>query len=244
MILLLAGVVAGAAFLLLTRAFWQKQQPQKGSGLLTAAAVALVAGLAILAATGRLHWLAAAFAAVFPFLRRAIGFVPWWSLLRRAAPFGAQTFGAASGQTPKRSEVSSGELKMTLDHASGEMNGEVLAGTFQGRTLSDLDLAELRALRAGLAEQDSLRLLDAYLDHCHPGWAETDGAGGEKARPEGDGAMTETRALEVLGLDSGAAEQDVIAAHRRLMQKLHPDRGGTSFLAAQLNEAKRVLLGR
>ena len=243
MILLLAGVVTGAAFLLLTKALWQKQKPKKGSALITFGAIALVAGLALLAATGRLHWLAAAFAAIFPFLRRVLAFVPW-SLLWRAVPLGAQTFGGAGGQTPKRSEVSSGELRMTLDHASGDMDGEVLAGAFQGRTLSALALAELRALRAELTEQDSLRLLDAYLDRRHPGWADAEGAHDGAAGAHHDGAMTETRALEVLGLEPGAAEQDVIAAHRRLMQKLHPDRGGTSFLAAQLNEAKRVLLGR
>jgi curved DNA-binding protein CbpA len=54
--------------------------------------------------------------------------------------------------------------------------------------------------------------------------------------------MTRKEALNVLGLEEGASEREILEAHRRLMQRVHPDRGGSAFLAQQLNEARRVLL--
>ncbi len=56
--------------------------------------------------------------------------------------------------------------------------------------------------------------------------------------------MTRSEALKVLGLEQNASESEVRAAHRRLIQQTHPDKGGTSYLAAKINEAKDVLIGR
>ncbi len=243
---ILAAVLAGAAFVLLVRVYWAKAQPSRSSVVLTTAAIVLVAGLAVLAATGRLHWLAALGAAVFPFLRRGFSLLRFLPLLQRVAPLAGQAFAgrqahaANAGPGPQSSEVETAELRMTLHHGSGQMDGEVLAGAFQGRRLSTLGLDELRSLRAGLTDADSLRLLDSYLERQHPGWDDT-GEGTGAAEPS-DGQMSEARALEVLGLEAGATREDVIEAHRRLIQKLHPDRGGSTYLAATLNEAKRVLL--
>ena len=243
---ILAAVLTGAAFVLLVRVYWSKVQPSRSSVLLTTAAIVLVAGLAVLAATGRLHWIAAAGAAVFPFLRRGFSLLRFLPLLRRVAPLAGQAFAgrqahaADSGAGPRSSEVEAAELRMTLHHDSGQMDGEILAGSFQGRRLSTLDLDELRSLRAALTDADSLRLLESYLDRHHPGWG--DAAEGATGAEPSDGQMDEARALEVLGLEAGATQEDVIDAHRRLIQKLHPDRGGSTYLAATLNEAKRVLL--
>ena len=247
MIVLLAAVLAGAAFLLLVRVFWAKAQPSRSSVLLTTAAIVLVAGLGVLAATGRLHWLVAAGAAVFPFLRRAFSLLRFWPLLRRFAPLAGQAFAgrqahaADAGAGPEQSEVETRDLRMTLHHGSGRMDGEVLTGAFEGRKLSTLEPDELRALRAALSDADSVRLLDSYIERHHPGW--DDATGGARDATASDGEMTESRALEVLGLEAGATKEEVIEAHRRLIQKLHPDRGGSTYLAATLNEAKRVLLG-
>ncbi|MCY3820396.1 MAG: molecular chaperone DnaJ [Gammaproteobacteria bacterium] len=247
MIVALAGILAAVGFFLLVRLLWLKAQPKGSAALLTAATIALVAGLLLLAATGRLHWLVALGAAIFPFLRRLLAFMPIWQILRRFAPMAGQAFshspGAAPGGAPEHSEVQTEDLKMTLHHASGEMDGEVLTGQFQGRQLSGMDLDDLRTLRAMLQDARSAPLLDTYMERRF-GSAQG-GAGQERsAGASADAGMTESRALEILGLEPGASEQDIVEAHRRLMQRLHPDRGGSTFLAATLNEAKRVLLKR
>ena len=250
MIVVIAGIMAAVGFFLLIRLLWLKAKPKGHVAILTAASIALVVGLALLAATGRLHWLVAVGAAVFPFLRRLLMFLPLWRLLRRFAPAGGQAFSQAPGgnNAPEHSEVRTGDLNMTLHHASGEMDGEVLAGPFRGRRLSDMDLDDLTALRADFGDAQSAPLLDTYMERRFGSGQDRNGderSQDQRAGPAGsDAEMTESRALEVLGLEPGATEQEIVDAHRRLMQRLHPDRGGSTFLAATLNEAKRVLLKR
>jgi hypothetical protein len=149
-------------------------------------------------------------------------------------------------KTPgQRSTVRTAALEMELDHDSGALEGLVLAGRYEGRTLGDLGLEELRELYAELpGDPESRQLLETYLDSRFPVWREDpDAHGGEGLRaPPGTGAMTKQEAYKILGLEAGATAADIRKAHRRLMQRLHPDLGGTSFLAARINEAKDVLL--
>ncbi len=136
------------------------------------------------------------------------------------------------------STIETSLLRMTLDQASGALYGEVLAGRFAGARLDQLTLAQLRALLAECAADDqSERLLETYLDRTHPDWREQ----AQSRRADG-GAMSREEALEVLGLEPGAGPAQVREAHRRLMTKLHPDHGGTDYLASKINAARDVLL--
>jgi len=161
MLIILATILASIAFLVLVRLLWLRAKPGKYGTLITVAAAVLVLGLAVLAATGRLNWLVALTAALFPFLRRGLG-------LLRYLPF----------------------------------IGSLLARFRQSNR-------------------------------------NTSQGAGSRSR---SGTMGRQEAIEILGLGSHPSRDEIISAHRRLMQKLHPDRGGSNYLAQQLNEAKQILL--
>ena len=156
----------------------------------------------------------------------------------------------AAGFGPKAARVSaarSATIEMRLDLDTGAMSGSVFAGPYQGRALSSLDRPEcLRLLE--ICERDDpegARLLETYLDRRFSGWREAD-EGELQARRSagGSGAMTRDEAYEVLGLAKGASAEEIIRAHRALMKKFHPDHGGSTALAARVNQAKDVLLDR
>lgn len=149
---------------------------------------------------------------------------------------------AAVGPTPGQSSAVETELlRMTLDHDSGDMDGEVLNGGFAGRRLSDLSLSELLALLRGCRDAESATVLEAYLDRYH---ADTWRAAESGEADFADQAMSREQAYRILGLSPGAGDQEVRQAHRRLMLKNHPDRGGSTYIAAKINQAKEVLLGQ
>ena len=138
-------------------------------------------------------------------------------------------------------------LETQTESISGRMSGRVLRGRFAGRQLNDLDRAALFSLRTELrSDPRSLGLLEAYLDRRFPGWREhVQGDGAARPRGAADaGAMTDQQAYEILGLAPGAGEAEIRTAHRRLMMRVHPDQGGSTFLAAKLNQAKDWLLDR
>lgn len=153
---------------------------------------------------------------------------------------GRRTRGSAS-------TVRSAFFDMRLDHDSGAMIGTVTAGRYAGQSLDDLTEPSLRELLEEVAnDPDSTALLEGYLDRRFAGWREHV-EGDEAARPRSApdaGAMTDEQAYEVLGLSPGASEAEIRAAHRRLMKAVHPDQGGSTFLAAKINQAKDWLLGR
>ncbi|MFN3764025.1 MAG: DnaJ domain-containing protein [Aliihoeflea sp.] len=160
--------------------------------------------------------------------------------------YGAGKMHRRSKPTPgKRSHVRTAALEMELDHDTGGLDGVVLAGRFDGKPLGDLSELELYELLAELGDDpESRQLLETYLDSRLPLWrdhAQADVGGGE-ARAPASGPMSKQEAYQVLGLEAGASAADIRKAHRRLMQRLHPDLGGSSFLAARINEAKDVLL--
>lgn len=154
-----------------------------------------------------------------------------------------QYHGGASSAAGRVSEVETVTLRMRLDHDSGAMSGQVRRGPYSGRRIEDLDQAALLALwRQCVAEDESAaRLLETYLDRLQPDWRQA-AAGGSASAGAGD-TMTREQAYAILDLAPGASDEQIKEAHRRLMMKLHPDHGGSTFLAAQINRAKELLLG-
>jgi hypothetical protein len=167
-------------------------------------------------------------------------FAGWRTTGAGPTPFRNVGGGARPGRT---STARSAMVEMRLDHDSGAMTGRVLAGAYAGRAVETLSRPELVSLRQELMldDPDGARLLEAYLDRRFAGWREADQ--GERQRRAG-GAMSRREALEVLGLAEGAGAADIIRAHRTLMKKFHPDHGGSTTLAARVNQAKDVLMQR
>jgi DnaJ domain len=160
-------------------------------------------------------------------------------------PFGPAGFTArtqkSGGQT---SRVQSTYFEMELDHDTGAMRGRVLAGRYQGAELENLDVQSLAAMLTDV-DDESRALLMAYLDRRDPTWSEHAQSDAATGRPAASsGKMSEQEAYQILGLEPGASADDISRAHRTLMKKLHPDQGGSTYLAARINEAKEILLRR
>jgi hypothetical protein len=157
----------------------------------------------------------------------------------------ARRLAAARPSPGRRSAVRTAALEMELDHDTGGLEGIVLAGTFEGRELSSMTREEILDLGTELeADAESVQLVETYLDGRFPGWREDaqPNGGPRQGGAPASGPMTKQEAYQILGLENGASATEIRKAHRRLMQRLHPDLGGTSFLAARINEAKEVLL--
>ena len=130
----------------------------------------------------------------------------------------------------------------------GSFDGQVIGGPFAGRTLNTLERDDLFRLLNALSDADpaGYNLFQTYLDRRLPGWRETaEGhAHSRQRRTAATSAMTEQEAYEVLGIEMGASEDQIREAHRALLRKLHPDQGGTTWLATRINMARDVLLNR
>jgi hypothetical protein len=160
-------------------------------------------------------------------------------------PFGVPGFSQrtqkSAGQT---SRVRSAFLEMELDHDSGAMRGRIIAGGRAGAALEQLDVQTLAGLLAEF-DDESRALLVAYLDRREPGWSEdAQGHAAAGRTHAGSAKMTEQEAYQILGVEPGASAEAITRAHRTLMKKLHPDQGGSTYLAARINEAKEVLSRR
>lgn len=247
---LLIGV--GVLLLLVSGARWYATRPP--ARVLSTAKWALLLTIAVALALAAVNgWLAALWLAVVTLLttlNRIAGSRLIWLLLSASPLFpalqrafrNARTGGATTAR--RKSDVETAGLRMSLDHDSGTMDGIVLQGRWRGRRLAELDAAALLDLLAEfrVEDPDSATLLEGYLDAVHAGWRQGP-SGGDTPRPAAEGAMTREEAYRVLGLEPGAADAAIRAAYRELMKKVHPDQGGSAYLAAKLNQAKALLLG-
>lgn len=145
----------------------------------------------------------------------------------------------------QQSTVRTAMLEMMLDHDTGAMNGVVLAGRHEGDVLDELSEETLLALALEMSgDHESMQLLEAYLDRRMPQWRDDFEAdiGTGRTGPAQTGAMTHQEAYQILGVKAGASAVEIRKAHRSLMQRVHPDVGGSAFLAQRVNEAKDFLL--
>lgn len=198
-------------------------------GLLLATAVFLVV-------TGRLGWL------IYLLPPLVIWLMRFRSWARTAKTFARMSRGqGGGGQT---SDIRTRFFSLSLDHDSGVLSGEILEGTYVGRTIESLSRDELIDLLGACQQEDpqSAQVLEAYLERVHPDWRSGGGAGSGSGASSG-GRMDREEAYKVLGLEPGASDEQIKGAYHRLMGGIHPDRGGSTYLAAKLNEAKDVLLG-
>lgn len=237
------GIAVLAGLLLAGRWFASADPKAIAKVLKILAVVAVIVVAVFFAVTGRLAWALM----TLPVL------VPWFlrlrSLARTAKNFSrmAGMAGGGRGGTGRTSKVETRFLRMELDHDSGTMDGEVIHGSFAGRRLDDLSLDDLIDLLRECASQDpqSGQVLEAYMDRVHGDWRER-ARGREEARAGGGAAgdaMSREEAYQILGLEPGADADAIKEAHRRLIAGLHPDHGGSTYLAAKINRAKDVLLG-
>jgi hypothetical protein len=242
-------IIIAVAFLAWLALRWFLRTPSKQvSQVLKRGALWIVVLILIaLAITGRLHWMFAAGAALVPFAQRAISLLRYLPLVKNL--YGRyqakQTY-----QTPKSGHASIIEtrfLRITINHDTGEIDGEILEGGFEDRLLSQLTMNELLNLHAECqgADPESASLLEAYLDRHHSRWREQTGNQNyRKNTAPGSGNMTQEEARDILGVDKNASETEITQAHRRLIHKLHPDRGGSDYLAGKINLAKDCLLDK
>lgn len=224
---------------------WFVKQPRKTQ--LQAAAVSIGVLLIALAVSGRLSWVFAVFGALLPFFRRMLSMLVYLPVFQRLYRQFKSAQPSAGQSTGRQSNVETRFIRMTLDHDSGEMNGRVLEGRYTGEDLQSLSLEQLLELltRYSREDEESAALLRAYLDRVHgDSWQQQEQAQTDTRSGGFSGDMSRREAYDILGLEEGAGEEKIIEAHRRLMQKLHPDRGGSTFLAAKINQAKDLLLGR
>ena len=252
-------IALGVAGYLVYKLYLRQLLSQGTAGRVKIGLVALGFVFLALAVTGRAP---AVFALIGAVMTQALRF---WPLLVRFAPGLAKHLGAGNpfvrgASSPGTSQVRTPTILMTLEHASGRMDGEVLGTELAGRALSSLGASELVRLHAHCREADAeaLRLLEAYVARERAAEFENasdlggGGAGSGNAGPSGGasgaggrndgGRMEVAEAAEVLGLPPDADRHTVIAAHRTLMSRLHPDKGGSDYLATKVNAARKVML--
>lgn len=232
-------VVAAVLVVLAINWLWRQQAAVRQQTIIS---VLLVVGaLAVLLAlfSGRIH----------PLIAVATGALVLLNRLFAAKRLFDRVDSARGPSDGASSKVSTRILDMSLDHDSGDMDGIVREGRFTGRRLSQLSVDELLELLAQCRTDDaqSAAVLEAYLDRTHAdSWRERAGHGADDGPRDAHSgaAMSAEEAREILGVSESAGHDEIVAAHRKLMQKIHPDRGGSTYLAAKVNQAKELLTKR
>ena len=233
--MLLLGLVAVALLWWLAKAYTRSDTKALAKSLKTLAGIAALGAAVLMGVKGR-----------FDMALLLGGFGAWalgWNALNLPGPW--RKFQQATGRF---SRIRSAMIEMEIDHATGAVEGSILVGALAGRRLSSIDPEALRRLYDECCAHDpqGVPLLEAYFDRRFAGWRENaQGDRDTRTRTHAhSGVMTKEEAYQILGLQPDASLDEIRKAHRTLMKKLHPDQGGTAYLAARVNEAREVLLGR
>ena len=208
----------------------EKEKRKRTIFYLACYGVAIFLLLAVL--TGKLHWIGAVFAGILALAKFGASALmrawPFLSFLNRHASFANPVF-----RTPY--------LEVKIDLKQHQFSGQILQGPHAGRELTSLNLDELKELESYYQDKDkrSYYLIRVLMQQ---GGAKFEQQNQQSFSSVGDPSVEE--ALLILGLSGNPSEKDIIRAHRALIQKLHPDRGGNDYLASRVNVAKDVLLKR
>jgi hypothetical protein len=234
--MLLLGIAAAALVWWLAKSYSRTDTAALAKTAKTVAGVAALGAAVLLGLKGRID------------MALLLGGFAAWALGWEALSLLRLPWQGARGAPGRFSRIRSAMIEMEIDHTTGAVEGTVLVGAFAGRHLSGLDPAGLRRLHdeCSALDPEGVPLLEAYLDRRFSGWRE-DAQGDRDTRTRSHaqtGVMTKDEAYQILGLKPGAGLDEVRQAHRTLIKKLHPDQGGTAYLAARVNEAREVLLGR
>ncbi|WOJ98431.1 DnaJ domain-containing protein [Congregibacter brevis] len=229
LILLLA--IGAVVYILLRRVATMPPHRRRGEYFKLGVGVAVVVVI-LLTLAGKMHWVGAAITGLLVAARQSL------PILIRLFPM-LSSLKSQTTASSQHSTVTTRVLRMHLDHESGALSGEVLEGPQKDWLLDEMDREQLDSLRQYCENNDpeSVQLLNGYLEQRFQDAAQEGSAKEQTA----SGDMSRKEAFEVLGLDDDADETAIVDAHRKLMQKLHPDRGGSDYLAAKINQAKDLL---
>lgn len=242
--LFILGVGILIAVLLLSRWYVTADPKTLLKALKWVGLTVLMMGVMWLALSGKFMIAMAALPAVLMWFARLFTGLRYIQMFRRIIGLGGAGAGwsnpnSGGGAHGGGSNVHTRFVAMHLDHASGYMSGEVLEGRYKGRRVEDLNLDELcTVLDEAKGDADSVRILETYLDRRDANWRS------RNQGPTPSAAMSRREALKVLGLGENATPDEIKARHRHLMAQVHPDVGGTDYLAQQINQAKDVLLSK
>jgi len=232
---LFLGVTLLIGFILLSRWFVAADAKSLAKGLKAVGVVVAILFLAFVLISERWSFLPLLVLGGLPWIKRLSG------LFRAAHMATSPGTGGAGSRRGRSSTIETKYLRMRLDHDSGTMSGKVIAGAFAGRDLDDMTVEEcVRLLRTCFVEDSqSAQVLETYLDRVHG----TDWRARTAPTGSAGGPMTRAEAYEILGLEEGAGEREIQEAYHRLISRIHPDAGGSTYLAAKINQARDVLLG-
>lgn len=238
LVMLIAVLLVWGIYLFLQRA------PKYGPGLLVRLGlfIAFIA-LIIMALTGRLHWVLGILAGLLPLAKRLLPLF----LLKFLPATGWGQAGPQQPTTGQQSNVETPTLRMILEHDTGDMDGEVVEGPHQGSRLSTMTIEQLGEFHTHcqLHDTEGLRLLESYLHrHREDEWQAWYSSQQHYSDNTGNAAMSFREALEILELEPDPTEAEIQQAHKRMMAKFHPDRGGSHYMAVKINQAKDLLLSR